>query len=90
MRSISHQMKVARFPIHRDLAGFDFSLSKVDAGLIKQLAKLDFSDTAQNVDFFSSGIRTRHIRRIFSPFSSKARSLNHSAILLLNIGLRLP
>ena len=49
MRSISHQMKAARFPIHRDLAGFDFSLSKVDAGLIKQLAKLDFSDTAQNV-----------------------------------------
>jgi len=49
MRSISHQMKAARFPIHRDLAGFDFSLSKVDAGLIKQLATLDFTDTAQNV-----------------------------------------
>jgi DNA replication protein DnaC len=49
MRSISHQMKAARFPIHRDLAGFDFGLSKVDAGLIKQLAKLDFTDTAQNV-----------------------------------------
>jgi DNA replication protein DnaC len=49
MRSISHQMKAARFPIHRDLAGFDFSLSKVDGGLIKQLAKLDFTDTAQNV-----------------------------------------
>ena len=31
---------------------------------------------------FGSGIRTRHIRRMFSPFSSKARSLNHSAILL--------
>ena len=49
MRSISHQMKAARFPIHRDLAGFAFGLSKVDAGLIKQLAKLDFTDTAQNV-----------------------------------------
>ena len=48
MRSISHQMKAARFPIHRDLAGFDFSLSKVDESLIKQLAKLDFTDTAQN------------------------------------------
>lgn len=23
MRSISHQMKTARFPLHRDLAGFD-------------------------------------------------------------------
>lgn len=48
MRSISHQLKVARFPIHRDLAGFDFSLSKVDEGLIKQLATLEFTDTAQN------------------------------------------
>ncbi len=49
MRSISHQMKATRFPIHRDLAGFDFGLTKVDGGLIKQLAKLDFTDTAQNV-----------------------------------------
>jgi len=48
MRSISHQMKAARFPIHRDLAGFDFHLSKVDESLIKQLAKMDFTETAQN------------------------------------------
>jgi DNA replication protein DnaC len=48
MRSISHQMKAARFPIHRDLAGFDFTLAKVDESLIKQLAKMDFTDTAQN------------------------------------------
>ena len=25
MRSISYQMKAARFPVHRDLAGFDFA-----------------------------------------------------------------
>ena len=48
MRSISHQMKAARFPIHRDLAGFDFHLSKVDESLIKQLAKMNFTETAQN------------------------------------------
>ena len=48
MRSISHQMKAARFPIHRDLAGFDFHLSKVDESLIKQLAKMNFMETAQN------------------------------------------
>ena len=48
MRSISHQMKAARFPIHRDLAGFDFSLSRVDESLVKQLATLEFTDTAQN------------------------------------------
>ena len=48
MRLISHQMKAARFPIHRDLAGFDFSLSRVDESLVKQLATLEFTDTAQN------------------------------------------
>jgi DNA replication protein DnaC len=32
MRSISHQMKAAKFPIHRDLAGFDFEASKIGPG----------------------------------------------------------
>ena len=48
MRSVSHQMKAARFPIHRDLAGFDFASAKVDESLVKQLATLAFTDTAQN------------------------------------------
>ena len=30
MRSIAHQMKAARFPVHRDMAGFDFDASSVD------------------------------------------------------------
>ena len=49
MRSVSHQLKVARLPIHRDLAGFDFEASKVDYSLGKQLASLEFTQTAQNV-----------------------------------------
>lgn len=52
MRSISHQMKVARFPIHRDLAGFDFtceSAKDIDETQISKLATLEFVDTAQNV-----------------------------------------
>ena len=49
MRSIAHQMKAARFPIHRDLAGFDFDVSPVDKALIKKLADLSFTDDAQNV-----------------------------------------
>lgn len=46
MRSVSHQMNAAKFPVHRDLAGFDFDSSKVDQHLVKQLATLSF--TAQN------------------------------------------
>ncbi len=48
MRSVSHQMKAARLPLHRDLAGFDFTSSKVDEGLVAQLATLAFTHTAQN------------------------------------------
>jgi DNA replication protein DnaC len=51
MRSISYQMHAARFPVHRDLAGFDFAQSKVDQKLIKQLADLSFTDESQNVVF---------------------------------------
>ncbi len=48
MRSVRHQMNAAKFPLHRDLAGFDFACSKVDQALVKQLATLAFTDTAQN------------------------------------------
>ena len=49
MRSIAHQMKSARFPMHRDLAGIDFAVSQVDQQLIKKLADLTFTQDAQNV-----------------------------------------
>lgn len=49
MRTISHQMFAAKFPLHRDLAGFDFASSKVEQNLVRQLATLSFADTAQNV-----------------------------------------
>ena len=51
MRSIRHQMNAAKFPVHRDLAGFDFESSKVERRLIEQLATLAFADTAQNAVF---------------------------------------
>lgn len=51
MRSVSHQMNAAKFPVHRDLAGFDFEASKVDQALVGQLATLAFTDTAQNAVF---------------------------------------
>jgi DNA replication protein DnaC len=51
MRSVSHQMNAAKFPVHRDLAGFDFDSSKVDQHLVKQLATLSFTDTVQNAVF---------------------------------------
>ena len=52
MRSVSHQMNMAKLPMHRDLSGFDFSASSAssaDERLISELASLAFTDTAQNV-----------------------------------------
>ena len=51
MRSISYQMHAAKFPVHRDLAGFDFAQSKVDHSLITELADLSFTKDAHNVVF---------------------------------------
>jgi DNA replication protein DnaC len=48
MRSVSHQMHSAKFPVHRDLAGFDFEASPVDRKLVHQLADLSFTEAAHN------------------------------------------
>jgi DNA replication protein DnaC len=78
LRSIRYQLHSAKFPVHRDLAGFDFEQSKVDQGLIDELATLDFTEQAHNVVFIGgtgtgkthlatalgvSGI-TRHNKRV--------------------------
>ena len=49
IRTIRYQMTSAKFPIHRDLLGFDFAISKVDSSLVNQLATSKFTDTAQNL-----------------------------------------
>jgi len=51
MRSIRYQLNSAKFPVHRDLAGFEFEQSKVDQGLISDLADLSFTEAAHNVVF---------------------------------------
>jgi DNA replication protein DnaC len=49
MRSVSHQMHAAKFPVHRDMAGFDFEVSPVDRKLVTTLATTAFTDDAHNV-----------------------------------------
>ena len=51
VRSINYQMKAARFPAYRDLAGFDFTESQVDEALIRSLHRCEFLEDAQNVVF---------------------------------------
>lgn len=49
IRSMRYQIQVAKFPVHRDLAGFDFDHAKVDRSLIMELADLSFTEAAHNV-----------------------------------------
>ena len=49
MRSVSHQMHAAKFPVHRDIAGFDFDVSPVDRKLVSTLATTEFTEDAHNV-----------------------------------------
>ena len=51
VRSISYQLHSAKFPVHRDLAGFEFEQSKADRSLIMELATLAFTEEAHNVVF---------------------------------------
>lgn len=37
VRSIAYQMTAARFPAHRDLAGFEFAGAQVDEVLVRRL-----------------------------------------------------
>jgi DNA replication protein DnaC len=49
VRSISYQIKAARFPAYKDLAGFDFAASEVNEAPIQQLHRGDFMEDADNV-----------------------------------------
>jgi DNA replication protein DnaC len=51
VRSINYQMKAARFPAYRDLAGFKFTDSAVDERLVKTLHGCDFVEDTHNVVF---------------------------------------
>lgn len=49
VRSVAYQMKIARFPVYRDLAGFDFSEATVDEALVRQPHRGEFVEEAHNV-----------------------------------------
>src|ERR1700691_1720413 len=48
-RSTAYQLKAARFPTYRDLAGFDFASSEVNEALARQLHRCEFLEDAHNV-----------------------------------------
>ena len=49
VRSIAYQIKAARFPAYKDLAGFDFASSEVNEAMVRQLHRGEFIDGGHNV-----------------------------------------
>ena len=49
VRSIAYQIKAARFPAYKDLAGYDFASSEINEALVRQLHRGEFMDGADNV-----------------------------------------
>ena len=48
VRSMAYQMGAARFPAHRDLAGFEFAQANVDEALVRALHAGKFIESAHN------------------------------------------
>ena len=49
VRSLRHQLKAARFPVHRDLTGIDWAETPLPRAGIEKLATAAFMETAQNL-----------------------------------------
>ena len=59
VRSLRYELKVARFPVHRDLTGFNWAETPLPQAQIEQLASAAFLETAH--------IYKTHNIRLFYP-----------------------
>jgi hypothetical protein len=69
VRSTAYQLKAARFPNYRDLAGFDFASSEVNEALTRQLHRCEFLEDAHKSSWSAVPARARRI----SPPQSASR-----------------
>ena len=49
LKSLRHQLKAARFPIHRDLLGIDWTETPLSQAVVEQLGGAAFMETAHNL-----------------------------------------
>ena len=51
VRTVKYQLKVAKFPVYRDLVGFSFTDTPIDQELIQSLHRCEFIDGVHNLVF---------------------------------------
>ena len=49
LKKLRYQLKAARFPMHRDLVGFDWAETPLSQAIMEQLSSATFMDTAHNL-----------------------------------------
>jgi DNA replication protein DnaC len=49
LKSLRYQLKAARFPIHSDLLGIDWTETPLSQAVVEQLASAAFMQTAHNL-----------------------------------------
>src|SRR5271156_3471058 len=49
VRSVAYLIKAARFPMYKDLSGFNFASSEANEALVRQLHRCEFIENADNV-----------------------------------------
>jgi len=79
VRSIAYQMKAARFPAYKDLAGFDFAASEVNEAMVRQLHRCDFIDGAHNVVAVGARGRAKPTSPLRSAFRQSSIIARRSA-----------
>jgi hypothetical protein len=72
VRSTAYQLKAARLPNYRDLAGFDFASSEVNEALARPLHLCEFLEDAHNASWLGDPERAKRT----SPRQSGRRLSN--------------
>lgn len=88
VRSIAYQNLAARFPAHKDLAGFDFTSSTVAEKLVRDLHSTEFTEKTQNVVFIGGpGTGKTHLATALGTeavHKHRKRVRFHSTVELVN------
>ena len=88
--SLRYQLKAKRFPIHRDLTGFDWSETPLDGARIQDLAKGHYLETAHNLILVGGTGTGKTQLAVIPPFLARCIRRIHAAIFSFWAGVMPP
>ncbi len=86
-RSLRYQLRVARFPMHRDFTGFDWQESSLDEAQVQQLATGAFMEAAHNLILVGgTGTGKTHVAIALAQLSQLAARAKAMCLILREVG----